>query len=99
MTADSKAKLKELQENVVKESEKKRITINCKKTGCMVVSKRENASCNLCIGDGKIDQVQKFNYLENVLTNNGKCDRNPKADIDSERYLRETEQIEMKISL
>lgn len=42
LTADSKGKLKELLDKVIYESKKERVIINCKKTKCMVVSKRDN---------------------------------------------------------
>ena len=46
--------------------------MNCKKTEGMVVSKRESPACMLKIGDNTIKQVQKFNYLGSLLTENGK---------------------------
>ena len=68
-------------DNVVEESKKKGLTINCKKTECMVVSKRESPACALNIGDNTIKQVQKFNYLGSLLTENGKCDEEIKKQI------------------
>ena len=61
-------------EKVVEESKKKGLTINCKKTECMVVSKRESQPCALKIGDNTIKQVWMFNYLGSLLRENGKCD-------------------------
>ena len=40
----------------------------------MVVSKRESPACALKIEDNTAKQVQKFNYLWSLLTENGKCD-------------------------
>ena len=66
---------------MVEESKKKCLTINCKKTECMIVSKRESPACTLKIGDDTIKQVQKFNYLGSLLTENGKCDEEIKKRI------------------
>lgn len=52
-------KLQELLQKVVKESKKKGLNLNCKKIECMVVSKRDNLTCKLQIGDTKIKPVQK----------------------------------------
>ena len=68
-------------DKVVEESKKKGLTINCKKTGCMVVSKRESPACALKMGDNTIKQVQKLHYLGSLLTENGKCDEEIKKRI------------------
>ena len=47
----------------------------------MVVHKRESPACGLKIGDNTIKQVQKFNYLGSLLTENGKCDEEIKKRI------------------
>ena len=66
---------------MVEESKKKVLAINCKKTECMVVSKRESPACALKAGDNTIKQVQKFNYLGSLLTEKGKCDEEIKKGI------------------
>lgn len=68
LIAYTERKLQELPQKVVKEIEKKGLNINCKKTECMVVSKRNNS------GDITIKQVQQFYYLRSVLTVERKCD-------------------------
>ena len=68
-------------EKVVEKSKKKGLTINCKKTEWMVVSKKESPACALKTGDNTIKQVQKFNYLGSLLTENGKCDEEIKKRI------------------
>ena len=50
----------DLLDKVGEERKKKGLTINCKKTECMVVSKRHRLACALKIGDNTIKQVQKF---------------------------------------
>ncbi|XP_069972232.1 uncharacterized protein [Penaeus vannamei] len=59
---------------VVDASRKKGLTINCKKTECMVVSKRTSPPCELKIGQEKIKKVQKFNYLGSMVSEDGRCD-------------------------
>lgn len=62
----------------------------------MVVSKRGGQRCDLHIGDVKIKQVQIFNYLVSVVTDDGKFNRNPKLHRNSKRYLLETKSIRME---
>ena len=45
------------------------------------MSKRESPLYALKIGDNTIKQVQKFNYLRSLLTENGKCDEEIKKRI------------------
>ena len=49
------------------------MTINCKKTECMVVSKRKSPRCELQIGDVTIQKTKKFNYLGSLITEDGRC--------------------------
>ncbi len=74
LMAESGGELQELLDTVAEESRKKGLSINCKKTECMVVSKRRNPRRRLHIGDVEIKQVEKFNYLGSMLTEDGKCD-------------------------
>lgn len=62
--ADSKGRLLD---KIVKESNKKELTINLKKTKC-VVSIRNSTKCQLHIRDVKIKQMLKSNYLATVIT-------------------------------
>ena len=74
LIAESQAQLQELLDRVVNASQEKGLTINCKKTECMVISKKESPRCDLRIGDAHIKQVQKFNYLGSVIKSDGRCD-------------------------
>ena len=74
LMAESQEKLQTLLNIVVEVSKKRGLSINCKKTKCMVVSKRENPHCEVKVGDIDIEQVTKFNYLGSFLTEDGKCD-------------------------
>jgi len=52
----------------------KGLSINHKKTKCMVISKSETPpTCTLKLGDIKTEQVDNFNYLGSVVTSNGRC--------------------------
>lgn len=66
---DTKRKLQEFIDTLVKERRKKGLTISCKQTEDTVNSKSNNPRCELKIGDVKFDQIQKDNNLDN-----GKCD-------------------------
>lgn len=56
------------------ENKMKNVTIICKKTESMVVSKRDSPRRELHNGDVKIKQIQKFSYLDNVVTVDRKWD-------------------------
>ena len=73
LIAESEGKLQEILDKVVESSERKGLSINCKKTEC--ISKQKTAKqCKILIGDIPIKQIQKFNYLGSMLTADGKCD-------------------------
>ena len=74
LLADSLENLQSLLNIVVTESERKGLSLNVKKTECMVVSKNAvNPICNLESKGEKINQVQKFKYLGYIITSDGKC--------------------------
>ena len=75
---------------VFEESKKKGLTTNCKKTKCMVVSKRECQASALKIGENAIKQVPKYNYLGSLLAENGKFDEEIKKRIEIVMYLATT---------
>ena len=43
-------------------------------TKYLVVSKKETPTCKLKIGDVILYQVEKFEYLGSMISENGKCD-------------------------
>ena len=52
----------------------KGLSINCKKTECMVVSKKKNIPrCSLKVKDQIIKQVSAFNYLGSTITEDARC--------------------------
>ena len=82
LISESAEKLQELLKKVVKESGKKGLGINCKKTECMVISKKTlKSKFTLEIGGNRIGQADKFNYLGSIITNDGKCDSENKRRI------------------
>ena len=54
LVAKNEKELQDLFDKVVEESKKKGLTINYKKTKCMVVSKTESPACALKIGNSTI---------------------------------------------
>ena len=62
-------------------SQEKGLTVNCKKTECTVINKKEGSRCDLRIGDAHIKQVQKFNYRGSVITSDGRYDTENKKRI------------------
>ena len=62
LVTDSQDDLQMLLDRVVNESSwKSGLTINCKKTECLVVSKKESPKCSLKIGDVIIKQRKHNN--------------------------------------
>ena len=76
LIADSVEKLQKILDKVVSESESKGLTINCKKTKCLVVSKQKTRpNCNITIKNESIEQVDKFEYLGSLIMSDAKCDQ------------------------
>ena len=74
LLAGSEEDLQRLLNIVVEESEKLGLSLNVKKTECMVVSKKKNnPECKLFSKGEQIRQVQKFKCLGYTLTCDGKC--------------------------
>ena len=72
--AKSVEDLQKLLDVVVRESELKGLLINCKKTECMVVSKkRDIPRCRLKVKDQIINQVSAFNHLGSTITEDARC--------------------------
>lgn len=74
LIAATREKLQELLNKVAEESMKRGLSINCKKTECMVIGKKDGPRCELYLNGTLIKQVEKFIYLGSVITENGKCD-------------------------
>ena len=69
LLAESQEDLQGLLDVVVEEKERKGLSINCKKTESMVISKKKEApTCNLQVKDKIIKQVFAFNYLGSTVT-------------------------------
>ena len=66
--------LQKLLDVVARESELKGLLINCKKTACMIVSKKKDIPrCSLKVKDQIIKQVSAFNYLGSTITEEARC--------------------------
>ena len=74
LLAGSEEDLQRLLNIVVEESEKLGLSLNVKKTECMVVSKKKNnPECKLFSKGEQIRQIQKFKYLGYALPSDDKC--------------------------
>ena len=61
-----------LLQKIVTESEKLGLSLNLKKTECMVITKKKDVlRCNIQIHGEEIKQVDKFCYLGGLVTSDG----------------------------
>jgi len=75
LIAESSEELQVLLDKVVEESRKMGLSLNCKKTECMVITKKKIVPrCEIIVENNLITQVKKFNYLGSVVTEDGRCD-------------------------
>lgn len=75
LIADTKVKLQVLLNRVKEESGNRGLTINARKTKCMVMSKNIPVPrMRLICGDQVVEQVGKFNYLGSVVSEDVRCD-------------------------
>ena len=82
LLAESEEELQRLLDVVVKESEKKGLAINCKKTECLVATKKKQIpKCVLKVKKQTIKQVSSFNYLGSTITEDARCDKEIKRRI------------------
>ena len=82
LIAQSKEKLQEMLNIIDLYSDENGLSINLKKTECMVISKYENPmDCGITLKGNLIKQVENFKYLGTWITNDGKCDKEIKARI------------------
>lgn len=76
LISSSEKDLQELLDIIVSASEDQGLSLNIKKTECMVVSKsKEQRICNITLNCQKIKQVQQFNYLGSLITEDGRCEK------------------------
>ena len=74
LIADNENELQEMLDTVVRESEKKGLSLNKKKTEVMVISKKNcTPACNIVMNGTVLKQVHKFNYLGSLITSDGRC--------------------------
>ena len=74
LIADSEENLQKLLDITIEKSEEMGLTLNVKKTECMVISKKAIVpSCNLQSRGQQIKLVKKFKYLGYMITSDGKC--------------------------
>lgn len=85
--ADTERKMQAL-DKIVKEGEKKGLTIKCKMTKCM----RESEQAHDANYKQEPKQLQKLNYLGCCITDNRICNKNPKVHWNSKSCLPENKQ-------
>ncbi|GFO04706.1 retrovirus-related pol polyprotein line-1 [Plakobranchus ocellatus] len=74
LIAEYGKQLQKLLDTVALESERMGLSLNVKKTECMVISKKSsNPKCNLVSKGEKIKQVTKFKHLGYLITSDGRC--------------------------
>ena len=74
LIAESETDLQKLLDITVEESDKLGLSLNVKKTECMVVTKKKIIpACNLVSNNHTIKQVSKFKYLGYMITSDGRC--------------------------
>ncbi|GFN87873.1 endonuclease-reverse transcriptase [Plakobranchus ocellatus] len=74
LIAESGKQLQKLLNTVVLESDRMGLSLNVKKTECMVISKKSSSpKCNLVSKGEKMKQVTKFKYLGYLITSDGRC--------------------------
>ena len=74
LIADSEENLQRLLDITIEKSEEMGLTLNVKKTECMVISKKAIAPlCDLQIRGQQIKVVKRFKYLGYMITSDGKC--------------------------
>ena len=74
LIADNENELQEMLDTVVRESAKKCLSLNKKKTEVMVISKKNcTPACNIVMNGTVSKQVHTFNYLGSLITSDGRC--------------------------
>ena len=74
LVADNENELQEMLDTVVRESEKKGLSLNKKKTEGMVISNKNCTHTSNSIMNGTVlKQVHKFNYLGSLITSDCRC--------------------------
>jgi len=75
LIADSEKQLQRILNTVIKESERKGLELNVKKSECMVVSKKQQIPIhNISCKGEPIKLVHKLKYLGRMLTSDAKYD-------------------------
>ena len=76
LIADSEQKLQDLVDAANAASEEKGLKINKSKTECMTITKgSEPVACAIHVNQHQIKQVDEFEYLGSILTDDAKCKR------------------------
>ena len=81
LIAESEKDLQRLLDVVVRESDKRGLSLNYKKTECMVISKKGGIPCSLKINNNQIEQATSINYLGTTITDDARGEQEIKRRI------------------
>ena len=73
--------LQKLLDIVEKESKKKGLELNSKKTEVMVISRKSHPKCDIYMGETKLKQRESFKYLGTLITQDGRNNTEVKSRI------------------
>ena len=85
LMAESEADLQQIVNSVNTNSEAQGLRMNVKKTKTMVISRMEAPTVKITVNGEILEQVHKFQYLGQIITDDGKCDSEVKARIEIAR--------------
>ena len=86
ITAESERELQMLAKRVNEEGKHFEMKMNIKKTKTMVISRKvETHKVNITLDGQPVEQVERFVYLGQLITENGKCDEEIKRRIEIAR--------------
>jgi len=75
LLADSIENLQALLDKDVEKSEEYGLSVNKAKTKCTVISKLNTEQCDLKIEEEAVQQVHSFNYLDSLITSDGRSEK------------------------
>ena len=81
LIAESEKDLQRLLDVVVRENDKRGLSLNYKKTECMVISKKGGIPCSLQINNNQIEQATSVNYLGTTITDDARGEQEIKRRI------------------
>ena len=81
LISNSEDNLQEMLDLIVERSSEVGLSVNLKKTECMIVTKKNLEKMRLSVRGEVVKQVDSFRYLGTIISSDGKCDNEVKARI------------------